>query len=274
MTNKLTLEAKVNLDQSLDEAAGSTPSGKIEAVATTFGKREGMDGRKFYYKPEGFQEWAKELNSGSKPLPMFFQHEDMEMPVGEWTSVEMDENQMILKGRLYLNTTRGKDLYTIMQESPNLINSVSVGAYADEAQMVNEAGEADEKGDYFQITKGGLAELSIVMNPNNPNARVSKLEYYFEDGKPNLKVIEKQLREEVGLSRADATAAARIFREALVQRDVAPVASEETPVEQRDVEAAVTTPTPTIEEELLAALELRQLEQALGAKLKSFKENK
>ena len=52
----LVCEAKVQLGQSADEA--QNPSGKIEARATTWGAREGADGRKFNYQPEGFAQWA------------------------------------------------------------------------------------------------------------------------------------------------------------------------------------------------------------------------
>ena len=45
-------EAKVALGVSADESADVV--GAIEATVTTWGPREGADGRKFNYKPEGF----------------------------------------------------------------------------------------------------------------------------------------------------------------------------------------------------------------------------
>ena len=79
-----------------------------------------------------------------------------------------------------------------------MVGGVSVGAYADEYCMVdaegNQVDSMDEDG-YFSITKGGLAEVSIVMQPNNPMANISKLEYFREDGSADLKVFEKALRE-------------------------------------------------------------------------------
>ena len=159
-------ESKVALGVSADEALGS--AGQIEATVTTWGAREGADGRKFNYKPEGFAQWADEFAKVGKPLPMFFQHNDENFPVGEWTSFEFTEKGMDAKGRLFTNTTAGKDLYTIMKESPNLVGGVSVGAYADEYQMVDAEGVAldpalaDSADGYFQITKGGLREVSKI----------------------------------------------------------------------------------------------------------------
>ena len=63
----LICEAKVTLGQAADEA--QNPSGKIEARVTTWGAREGADGRKFNYQPEGFAQWADEFSNAGKPLP-------------------------------------------------------------------------------------------------------------------------------------------------------------------------------------------------------------
>ena len=177
----LLCEAKLSLNQSSKD---KLPSGKIEARVTSWGAREGADGRKFNYQPETFKAWADEFAKTGKPLPMYFQHNDESMPVGEWTSFEFDDVGMMGKGRLFTNTSAGKDLYTIMKESPAMVGGVSVGAYADEYQMVDAEGSPLDTTDpnyedgYFQITKGGLKEVSIVMQPNNPMAEVKKLEFF------------------------------------------------------------------------------------------------
>ena len=186
----LICEAQVKLGQSADEA--QNPSGKIEARATTWGAREGADGRKFNYQPEGFAQWADEFNSAGKPMPMFLNHNDMGMPIGEWSKVEFDAEGMTAEGRLYMNTVGGSDAYSVLKESPMMFGGVSVGAYADEACMVDENGAIvnDEEADgFFQITKGGLREISVVMYPNNPQAEVMKLEYFDADGHANQRII-------------------------------------------------------------------------------------
>ena len=236
-------------------------TGKIEATVTTWGAREGADGRRFNYQPEGFMQWAEDFSKSGRPLPMFVNHDADAIPVGQWDAFEFDDTGMKAEGRLYTNTTMGSDLYKVMQESPAMFGGVSVGAYADEYQMVNAEGEPDQSDEaYFQITKGGLREVSIVMYPNNPMAEVSKLEYFRPDGTADLKVLEQALRE-VGLSKKDAVAAASTFKKVLELRDVVVAPIEIAPI-LSDSNAEAT------EAEILAALEARELLKILDTKLK------
>lgn len=244
-------EAQLKLEKNADESQNQ--SGMIEARVTTWGAREGADGRRFNYQPEGFSLWAKEFAESGKPLPMFLNHNDMGMPVGEWTEFNFDDEGMTASGRIYTNTVGGSDLYTVLKESPNLFGGVSVSAYAEEAAMVDADGnEVDDNtpvgkamDSYFQITKGGIREVSVVMYPNNPNASIHKLEFA---GLTERK-IEKILRD-AGFSRKDAATASSSLRE-YVKRD-ADVETEISP-NQRDADAVVN------EAEILAALEAREL---------------
>ena len=245
-----------------DEDDGT--NGLIEAVVTTWGPREGADGRRFNYNPEGFMDWLKEFEAMDKPLPMYFQHDEESLPVGQWTKFEMDDVGLKAEGKLFLNTSAGKDLYTIMKESPNLVGGVSVGAYADEYQMVDAEGnvmdESDDEDGYFQIGKGGIKEVSIVMDPNNLESMVTKLEYFRKDGSADLKVIEKVLRD-AKLSRKDATTASSILKQILELRDATKVVKKKTLI-QSEADAVVN------ERKLLAALEERDLLKILNNRIK------
>jgi len=262
-TLNLICEAKLNLNEKADNGE---PSGQIEARITTWGAREGADGRKFFYKPEGFMQWAKEFAASGRPLPMYVNHNADAIPVGEWTSIEMDDEGMNACGRLYLNTTTGSDLYQVMKESPNMFGGVSVGAYAEEYQWVKEDGEAMTIGSddpyesgYFQITKGGLRETSVVMHPNNMKAEIKKLEYFRPDGSADLKVLEEALRD-AGLSKQMSVAAASVFKTVIEQRDAVEVPIETAPI-QSDSDAEATA-------EILAAFEQRELLKLLDKRLK------
>ena len=261
---QLICEAKLSLSE---KAGNAEPTGKIQARITTWGPREGADGRKFFYKPEGFMQWAEDFGSSGRPLPMYVNHNSDMIPVGEWTSIEMDDEGMTASGRIFLNTTTGSDLYQVMSESPNMFGGVSVGAYAEEYQWVKEDGTAMAVGSddpyedgYFQITKGGLRETSVVMYPNNPKAEVKKLEYFREDGSADLKVLEEALRD-AGLSKSEAVAAASVFKTVIEQRDAVNEPIESAP-SQSDSDAEAT------KRELLAALEQRELLKLLNQKLK------
>lgn len=263
---QMVCEAKLSLGQAADE--GQQPTGMIEATWTTWGAREGADGRKFYYKPEGFAQWADEFKKGGRPLPMFVNHEGQMLPAGEWTDFKMDEDGMSGSGRIFTNTTAGRDLYTVMKESPKMFGGVSVAAYADEYQWVKEDGSVFPAGSdnvydegYFQITKGGLREVSVVMHPNNTKAEISKLEFFRPDGSADLKVFEQALRD-AGLDKKDAKLAASVIKGVVAQRDVAGK-TDETKSESRDAETEAATQTA----ELLKALEQRELLAELSKRI-------
>ena len=235
-------------------------SGLIEARVTTWGAREGADGRRFNYQPEGFMDWAAEFSKTGRPLPMFVNHSADSIPVGEWSSFEFDNEGMTATGRLYTNTSAGSDLYNVMKASPAMFGGVSVGAYAESYNMVNADGEPDGSDEaYFQITKGGLREVSVVMYPNNPAAEVSKLEYFRPDGTADLKILEKALRD-ASLSKKDAVTAASVFKRVLEQRD-APIKFENAPAPS---DSGVDV---TANEAIIAALEQRELLQLLSKRI-------
>ena len=173
----LVCEAKLSVPSNANESAAN-PSGLMEARVTTWGAREGADGRKFNYQPEGFMEWATEFMESGKPLPMFLNHEANGMPIGEWYEFEMTDEGMNASGRLFLNTSGGKDIYNVLKESPNLFGGVSVGAYADEAQMV----DADGNPVYQGIDTSFLvATLTAAIQEQQAiitdlTARIAKLE--------------------------------------------------------------------------------------------------
>jgi len=256
MTQNLMMVCEAKLV--LENQGNAEPTGKIEAVVTTWGAREGADGRRFNYKPEAFMEWADTFSKEGRPLPMFVNHDADAIPVGEWTSFEFNDTGMTAEGRIYMNTTQGSDLYQVMCESPNMFGGVSVGAYAENYMMVNADGEPDDSDEaYFQITKGGLREVSVVMYPNNPMAEVQKLEYFRADGTADLKVLERALRD-ASLSKKDAVTAASIFKKVLEQRD-APKPIENAPqLSESDVDVT----------EILKALNEREILKQLNSRLK------
>ena len=257
----LICEAKLKLSKSSQE----DPSGLLEARVTTWGAREGADGRKFNYQPEGFSDWANEFAQSGKPLPMFLNHNDMGMPVGQWNEFSFDKEGMVAKGELFMNTTTGSDLYEVLKSSPNLFGGVSVGAYADEAQFVDANGDPtdddDDEESFFQITKGGLREVSVVMYPNNPNAEIQKLECFDAEGHLNPRLVEEALRE-AGLSKKGATTASSVFKKILELRDATKKIIKETP-QPSELEAVVNEA-----DEILKALELSEIKKALSKRIK------
>ena len=256
----LVCEAKLSLNEN---ESGSGNRGSIEARATTWGAREGLDGRRFNYQPEGFSQWAEEFAAGDKPLPMFLNHNDSGMPVGQWTEFTFDEEGMTAKGQIYMNTVGGSDLHSVLKESPNMFGGVSVGAFAEEAALVDEEGNPTKEADgYFRITKGGLREVSVVMYPNNPSSEISRLEAFDAEGHLLIRVIEKTLRE-AGLTRKDATTASLVFKRVVEAREALNEALDPQP-NQGEPDAVATKQA----DEILKALKERELLKALSQRLK------
>ena len=79
MTKQLLMVCEAKL--AIEAQGGKEPTGKIEARVTTWGPREGADGRRFFYQPEGFMDWAKEFSESGRPLPMFVNHDADAIPV-------------------------------------------------------------------------------------------------------------------------------------------------------------------------------------------------
>ena len=243
---QLFTEARIQIN----EAKSSKDMGAIEAIVTTYGKRDqenggSADGRKFWNTEDSFTEWMEQFMEAGKPLPMYVNHQAQNLPIGEWTEFRNEGDAMIASGRVYTNTTMGRDAYEIMKSSPMMLNSTSVSMYADEAMFVNGDGdEVDASGDldygavYFRIAKGGLSEVSIVQQPNNPAAEIMNLEMFFPDGNLHLKNLERLLRDE-GVSRAHATIASAVFKKVIEQRDAAKPNVENKAGDQGDLDKQV-----------------------------------
>jgi len=89
---------------------------------------------------------------------------------------------------------------------------------------------------------------------------VMKLEYFTPEGKMDLRVLEKSLRD-AGISKHGAVTAASVFKKVLEQRDAVKTLLENAPT-LSDSDVDVT------EAGILAALELRELSKKLDLKLK------
>ena len=104
-------------------------------------------------------------------------------------------------------------------------------------------------------------EVSVVMHPNNEQASINALECVTADGSIDLRVLEKSLRES-GVSKQNAVTAASVFKKVLEQRDAVQKPIEKAPT-QSDSDTEVTEA-----EELLKALQMRELTKALSKRIK------
>ena len=188
--------------------------GAITAMVARYGPREMNDGRKIFWTSGMFKPFVDSFNFGDRPLPMFYNHMDMEMPAGQWTRFEDAEDGAGLMGygNIFTATSGGNDLYTILKQSPNLIGGVSIGIGGDKLNIVNADGEpvkGDEEG-YWQVGGAYLREVSVVYKPADTEATIEEL--FYANGNMNVGLIEKKLRD-AGFSRSQAKHACAVFKD-------------------------------------------------------------
>jgi hypothetical protein len=147
-------------------AAGSD-SREIEGYASVFGV---IDAHGDKVVPGAFVDSLAEWKASGDLPPMLAQHggftaED-NTPIGLWTSLEEDGTGLRCKG-LLAETPRGDEILTLMKMKPRpAINGVSIGYYARKFTLGSKPSEPRRI-----LEKIDLAEVSIVTNPANPQAR-------------------------------------------------------------------------------------------------------
>jgi len=121
---------------------------------------------------------------------LLWQHRADE-PIGAFEDVREDGRGLAVKGRLALNTTRGKEAYELL--GMGALTGLSVGFIATADRV--------EKGGRRTITQADLYEISLVTFPANESARVSSVKAAIERGDvPSIRDLEALLRD-AGLSR-------------------------------------------------------------------------
>jgi HK97 family phage prohead protease len=151
---------------------------------------------------------AEHKADGTMPA-MLWQH-DSDEPIGIWTDMAEDSKGLRIKGRLALDTTRGKEAFALLKMGA--LNGLSVG-------FISKQWAYDTETDIRTLTEIDLWEVSIVTFPANEKARVTNVKSADEAVTP--KDAEKILRE-AGFSKSDATAfVSRVMRMGETRRDSA-----------------------------------------------------
>ena len=158
--------------------------------------------------------FAKSLESiaeSGRVLPVLENHGGWKMgapdvtPIGYFESLKEDQHGLHVSGVLY-NTTRGKDVYTIIKESPKGFMGMSIGYSIIKSRNATRD-EYSKSGVLQYLEELELHEGSIVTFPANAEARV-------EDVKTSvmmLRTFERALREG-GFNAKDAKTIVSIFK--------------------------------------------------------------
>lgn len=129
----------------------------------------------------------------NKSMPAMLWQHDTSTILGVWTEMSEDTNGLKLKGKLALDTVKGKEAHTLLKMGA--LNGLSIG-------FMTKQSEYDEKSQIRKLTEVEIWETSIVTFPANTSARVTHVKSADDLATP--KDAERILRDS-GFSKADAT---------------------------------------------------------------------
>ena len=137
--------------------------------------------------------------AGTMPA-MLWQHEADE-PIGVWTDMVEDARGLLVKGRLALEVSKGKEAHALLKMGA--LTGLSIG-------FVSKEWSYDADTDIRTLTAVDLWEVSLVTFPANAQSRITNVKSADELSAP--KDAERILRD-AGFSKADATAfVSRVMR--------------------------------------------------------------
>ncbi|VVP34446.1 hypothetical protein PS870_04492 [Pseudomonas fluorescens] len=174
-------------------------TGVFEGYASVFGVTD-SDGD--IILPGAFK---KALESQSRKVGMFFNHQTWEIPVGKWLTLEEDSKGLIVRGELTPGQARATDLKSAMEHGT--VDGMSVGFSA-------------SKDDYDLIATGmafknvsALREISICTFPANEQATIAAMKSM--ESITTIRDVEHWLRDSARLSKSQALSFIARFKSAV-----------------------------------------------------------
>ncbi len=133
-----------------------------------------------------------------KQIKLLYQHKTDE-PIGVIDDVMEDKRGLKVKGRLAMNTQKGREVYELMKMGA--LDSMSIGY-----RLNPKSYHYDDKEKKRVIKEVDLMEISMVTFPMNPKAKVTKVKL----AEMNVREIEHYLRD-AGMSGSVAKQSANIL---------------------------------------------------------------
>lgn len=188
------------------KAAGE--EGEIEGYGSVFGVVDSYDD---IVAPGAFaMSLAEHRANGTLPA-MLWQHDPSE-PIGVWTEMAEDDRGLRVRGRLILETERGRQAHALLKA--DALRGLSIG-------FMSKAWAYEKDSGIRTLTQVDLWEVSLVTFPANTRAKVESVKKCAVDDIAAPKDAERTLRE-AGFSKADATAlVARVMRMGEARREAA-----------------------------------------------------
>jgi len=165
--------------------------GTFEGYGSVFGN---VDAHGEIVARGAFEDTIRE--KGANGIALLWQHNARE-PIGAYEEIREDDTGLFMRGRLALKTQRGLEAYELMKMGA--VTGLSIG-------FVPQRMEIDEENDTVTLTQLDLWETSIVTFPANDAARVSAVKMFGAGETPEPKLLERALRDEIGMSKQQAKA--------------------------------------------------------------------
>jgi len=172
------------------EVKAVNQDGTIEGYGSVFGVK---DSYADVIQKGAFDKSIK-AHKEQKSMPALLWQHDAAQPIGVWTEMSEDSNGLYLKGKLAMDTVKGKEAHALLKMGA--LNGLSIGFMTKQAQY-------DEKTEIRTLTEVEIWETSIVTFPANTKARVTHVK--SADEMQTLKDAERILRDS-GFSKQDALA--------------------------------------------------------------------
>ena len=178
----------------LDKLASEGGSGRFQGYASKF---DGEDSYGDTILPGAYTPALKAL--GKSPLPIFFNHDSMDVPIGKFDKIEQNDHGLYVKGSLTLSIGRAQEVYEAMKAGTVSGLSVGIGLTRDDYDWKD-----DGMGRIIKSVSL-LREISICNFPADSKARISVVKSEDIDGINTIRDLELSLRDS-GFSKSQALA--------------------------------------------------------------------
>lgn len=180
--------------------------GTVEGYGSVFGVKDSYDD---VIANGAFSKSLSEHKSAGTMPAMLWQHDSSE-PIGIWTEMVEDSKGLKIKGKLALDTVRGKEAHALLKLGA--LNGLSIG-------FVSKQWAYDKETDIRTLLEVDLWEVSLVTFPANGKSRITNVKAADVAGVKTIRQAEKALRDAGFSDDAAKSFVSEVKRIALDERD-------------------------------------------------------
>jgi HK97 family phage prohead protease len=134
-----------------------------------------------------FRNSLEKFRKAGRLPPLLFSH-DMSMPIGRFLDMEENSRGLKVKGRINLDTTKGRDVHALMKAGD--VDGLSIGF-----RIAEGGAEFDDKRRIRRLKEIELLEVSVVALPANERARTTAVKSISPEMVTTKRELENALRD-------------------------------------------------------------------------------